>query len=293
LSQIAPIVPVLPTLSVRKYRAVYNLAKDSFHGMEEVIGSIPIRSTNYFQTFSATSLPRLCRIFLASSKTAPRTDFPTAPISLAEGWDRLLGRDAHSLTFDRRMKGSGWFCTASSRIAPALALEIQHSKDRRSSQSHLHQFSSCSNLRWLILVERHARDERLQKARMKSGLSAGKTFLVPFVVALLVAPFCLHPQPQVRREPRNLAVRGLTCNSAINPLGVDDSQPRFHWRIELRTEQLRGVSQTAYQILVASSRARLDHDSGDLWDSTKTVAALASQVSYAGKTLVSDTVYYW
>ncbi len=48
LSQIPPIVPVLPTLPTRKCCAVYNLRFDSFHGMEEVIGSIPIRSTNYF-----------------------------------------------------------------------------------------------------------------------------------------------------------------------------------------------------------------------------------------------------
>jgi hypothetical protein len=44
--QIAPIVPVLPTMPIRKCCAVYNLRFDAFHGMEEVIGSIPIRSTN-------------------------------------------------------------------------------------------------------------------------------------------------------------------------------------------------------------------------------------------------------
>jgi hypothetical protein len=32
---------------VHKYCAVYNLRFESFHGMEEVIGSIPIRSTKY------------------------------------------------------------------------------------------------------------------------------------------------------------------------------------------------------------------------------------------------------
>lgn len=45
LSQIPPIGPVLPTLPIHKSFAVYILAWDSFHGMEEVIGSIPIRST--------------------------------------------------------------------------------------------------------------------------------------------------------------------------------------------------------------------------------------------------------
>lgn len=133
----------------------------------------------------------------------------------------------------------------------------------------------------------------MQKERMESGLSAGKTFLVPFILALFVAPFCLPAQTPIHREQSDLAAQGLTCNSAVNPLGIDDPRPRFHWSLKLRSEQLRSVRQTAFQILVASSRARLDQDSGDMWNSTKTPAALMPQVSYAGKTLVSDTVYYW
>ena len=46
LSQIAPIVPVFPTLPTRKCCAVYDLRFELFHGMEEVVGSIPTRSTN-------------------------------------------------------------------------------------------------------------------------------------------------------------------------------------------------------------------------------------------------------
>ena len=44
--QISPIVPVLPTVPAHKSCAVYNLAFEAFHGMEEVVGSIPTRSTN-------------------------------------------------------------------------------------------------------------------------------------------------------------------------------------------------------------------------------------------------------
>jgi hypothetical protein len=47
-------VSVLPVVPVRKYCAVYYLAHDSYHGMEEVIGSIPIRSTNYFNNIADT-----------------------------------------------------------------------------------------------------------------------------------------------------------------------------------------------------------------------------------------------
>jgi len=43
--QMLPIMPVMPVLPAHKYLSVNNLACDPYHGMEEVIGSIPIRST--------------------------------------------------------------------------------------------------------------------------------------------------------------------------------------------------------------------------------------------------------
>ena len=46
LSQISPIRPVLPTQPTNKSFAVNILMFASFHGMEEVTGSIPVRSTN-------------------------------------------------------------------------------------------------------------------------------------------------------------------------------------------------------------------------------------------------------
>jgi hypothetical protein len=135
--------------------------------------------------------------------------------------------------------------------------------------------------------------EQLQGARKQSGLSAGKTFLVQFIFPLLIAPFFSLAQTPVHREPSDLGVESLTCNTAVNPLGVDDALPRFHWSLKPRTELLRGERQTAFQILVASSRAQLDHDSGDLWDSTKKPGALTPQVFYAGEPLESDIVYFW
>jgi len=58
LSQILPIMPVLPIQPTRKCCAVYNLPEDSFHGMEEVTGSIPVRSTNQFKYLEARTRPR-------------------------------------------------------------------------------------------------------------------------------------------------------------------------------------------------------------------------------------------
>ena len=52
-------VSVLPVVPVRKYCTVYYLAHDSYHGMEEVIGSIPIRSTNHPNNLDRASVHKL------------------------------------------------------------------------------------------------------------------------------------------------------------------------------------------------------------------------------------------
>ena len=57
---------------------------------------------------------------------------------------------------------------------------------------------------------------------------------------------------------------GLKCDYAVNPLGVDEPNPRLLWQL---ASNERGARQTAYQILVATSRATLNRDKGDLWDS--------------------------
>jgi hypothetical protein len=48
--QTAPSTPVLPVNPINNRLSVYNLRFFRFHGMEEVIGSIPIRSTKPFNT---------------------------------------------------------------------------------------------------------------------------------------------------------------------------------------------------------------------------------------------------
>jgi hypothetical protein len=51
-----PIGPFLPVMPVHKYCAVYILRYESFHGMEEVVGSIPTRSTKASITYRISSL---------------------------------------------------------------------------------------------------------------------------------------------------------------------------------------------------------------------------------------------
>jgi alpha-L-rhamnosidase len=82
----------------------------------------------------------------------------------------------------------------------------------------------------------------------------------------------------------------LRCDYAINPLGVDSSQPRLFWQFGGTS---RGARQTAYQILVASSEKNLSSDRGDLWDSGKIVSSETTQIHYAGKKLMSAQQIFW
>lgn len=82
----------------------------------------------------------------------------------------------------------------------------------------------------------------------------------------------------------------LRCEYRVNPLGIDELQPRLTWRVESAE---RGQRQTAYQILVASSAAALRQNRGDLWDSGRVASDQTVNVVYAGKPLASRQQCFW
>jgi hypothetical protein len=72
LSQIWPRGPFLPVVSVFNYCTVNNLRLCEFHGMEEVVGSNPTRSTKFLNHLEALSrlaagLAPLVSVLLSSS----------------------------------------------------------------------------------------------------------------------------------------------------------------------------------------------------------------------------------
>ncbi len=82
----------------------------------------------------------------------------------------------------------------------------------------------------------------------------------------------------------------LKCEYGSNPLGIDVPKPRLSWQIEC---ERRGVTQSAYQILAASSEELLASDKGDLWDSGKVISNQSVHVLYNGKALVSSQKVFW
>lgn len=72
-----------------------------------------------------------------------------------------------------------------------------------------------------------------------------------------------------------------------SPTNVPPDRPRFSWR-------MNGVGvQSAYRVLVARSRDRLDPDEGDAWDSGRVDAGDSVDVPYDGAPLAGDETYHW
>jgi alpha-L-rhamnosidase len=87
------------------------------------------------------------------------------------------------------------------------------------------------------------------------------------------------------RAPLDLLVNGVA-----HPQAIDRDATRFTWRSEI---DARGERQTAYQILVSSSRANLDAGKGDFWDSGRVASDRSAAVEYAGRALPRAARFWW
>ena len=115
---------------------------------------------------------------------------------------------------------------------------------------------------------------------------------VNFVAYLIAA--CLLPAltalPAFSQRSEVFIASSLRCEYLINPLAVDTPEPRLSWQIESNS---RGVSQSAYQIIVASNAAALASNKGDLWDTGKISSNQTIQIAYQGKPLASRARCFW
>lgn len=89
---------------------------------------------------------------------------------------------------------------------------------------------------------------------------------------------------------KSISVSNLTCEMAKNPLAVVNAQPRLSWQLNSKDFD---VSQTAYQILMSSSKEKLEANEADVWDSGKVISNKSQLVKYAGNPLKEETKYFW
>ncbi len=88
-----------------------------------------------------------------------------------------------------------------------------------------------------------------------------------------------------------VAPSDLRCERQVSPLAVDQVHPAFSWLVQAERLQ-RGIGQSAYQIQVASTAARLE-SGPHVWDSGKIDSDQSVAVAYAGPALASKAIYVW
>ncbi len=80
----------------------------------------------------------------------------------------------------------------------------------------------------------------------------------------------------------------LRTDHLTNPIGIDSPKPTFAWQSDATTPNW---TQTAYQILIATSEANLAKP--DIWDSHRIPSSDSINIPYAGPALKSQTRYFW
>lgn len=85
-----------------------------------------------------------------------------------------------------------------------------------------------------------------------------------------------------------LEVVELTCNHLTDPAGV--TNPAFSWKM---LSKLNGQSQSAYQIMIASSLKNLSLNKADVWNSKKVQSGNQLNIGLTSIKLASSKNYYW
>ncbi len=85
-------------------------------------------------------------------------------------------------------------------------------------------------------------------------------------------------------------ITSLRTEYLVDPLGIDEREPRLSWRMETPR---RGARQTAYRIRVAGSASGLAAGDADRWDSGRVESDQTTHVAYAGAPLGSRDACHW
>jgi len=86
-----------------------------------------------------------------------------------------------------------------------------------------------------------------------------------------------------------LKVNNLKCEHLQNPIGIDETHPRFTWQLE---SDKPGSFQKAFQLAVGTEEAEVTSGDGNVWESG-TVNSSVIPVVYSGSELQPFTRYYW
>ncbi len=85
----------------------------------------------------------------------------------------------------------------------------------------------------------------------------------------------------------------LRCDLVAKPLGLRQQHPSLAWHLAAAQPGQFALRQSAYQILVASTRAQLNAGHGNLWDTGKIKSGKHFQIRYSGQTLAAGGRCWW
>lgn len=115
-----------------------------------------------------------------------------------------------------------------------------------------------------------------------------KTWTSTCIAALILNLGLMSCSSDTRDEVNivNVKASNLLAEGMETPLNVHNSEPRLSWHANV-------ITQSAYQIQVASSQSNLLAGNADLWDSGKVVSRQSLNIPYQGKKLESTDTAFW
>jgi len=104
-------------------------------------------------------------------------------------------------------------------------------------------------------------------------------------IPIIIAFFIISELQAATFRPTN-----LSCEQITNPLGIDVRQPLLSWMLE---SSENGMHQSAYEIIVSDSKASIDSNTGNLWNTGKLTSDETVFIAYEGVALKPFTRYFW
>ncbi len=112
-------------------------------------------------------------------------------------------------------------------------------------------------------------------------------------LGIMIGLAVLTSQAAIADAPGDLLANGLRCEGLEKPLGIESQHARLSWHLVPRSNALRGLRQTAYRILVATSPDRLTEHGANLWDSGRVQTDASTWIAYNGVRLHSASRCWW
>ena len=121
------------------------------------------------------------------------------------------------------------------------------------------------------------------------SLSTRATAILLTTLLAITTAFAAPPTKKKGDGKATIRVTDLRTERMTRPMSIDTPTPRLGWVID--TDK-KDVMQTAYHLIVASTKEKAEALEGDFWD-VEVTSDQSQWVKYAGKTLRGNTRCYW